>query len=292
MESSDDLPPEIAFSRGIPELFDELATVAGYVRPVAMTDWFFALQKYLLESTPASLAHLEHNSGSGPDWLARCRHGILSNVQEGLYSSLYHLTRVEQIESAMLAIAKRHAPNLAMRKGSGAGGGNSRALNAEYQAFAFAIRRTLEYLAVAAAAYFKTDCHSFRRLSAAVGSRGPENKSAALQAFFITHLQSISDVIPEDKHNDRSLRDRLAHWESVPAGSFSISRAPWGYDVALIGGGHDLPAFRPPPAKADNSPEGGMVTYTALGPLLRDQFERVERTIYGVLDALDIRVPR
>ena len=290
MESSNEQPSQM-FSRGLLELFKELEAIAGYAPPVVMTKWFFALQQHLFGPMPIALAHLKPNSDSAPDWLARCRHGILGDVQEGLYSSLYHLTRVEQIESGMLAIAKKHAPNLEMLPASGAGGGNSRALNAEYQAFAFAIRRTLDYLAVAAAAYFKTECHSIRKLSAAVNARAPQSTSIALRAFLSAQLPNISDVIPGDKHKDRSIRDRLAHWQSVSAGSFSISRAPWGYDVSLIGGGHDLPVFRPQPAGADRADVGGMVTYTALGPLLRSQFERVERVIYGALDALNIGSP-
>jgi len=153
-----------AWHTRLAEMFAEISAVAGFSPPRAMTDGFFALHKDLIETIPAGFAHLNPKSADAPDWLARVRHAILTSVQEGLYASLYHLIRTESIENAGLAIAERHAPSLGMPPSSGAGGGNSRALNCEYQAFAFAIRRTLEYLAVATAAFFKTECHSIRRL--------------------------------------------------------------------------------------------------------------------------------
>lgn len=272
------------------EMFAEISAVAGFSPPRAMTDGFFALHKDLIETIPVGLAHLNPKNADAPDWLARLRHAVLTSVQEGLYASQYHLTRVESIEDAVVEIAKRHAPSLDMPPGSGAGGGNSRALNCEYQAFAFAIRRTLEYLAVATAAFFKTECHSIRRLGGAINSREPADIRSRVQSALAEHLPLLRDILPDDKHSDRSLRDRLAHWESVPAGSFNVSKTSWGYDIGVAGGGHELPPFRPRPSEAANSSGQMVAASKTLGPVLREQYERVERAVFDVLGAIGIRV--
>lgn len=272
-------------------MFAEIGKIAGFTPPSEMTSGFESLQKELLESVPLALSHLSPSRENGPDWLARFRHAVLTSVQEGLYASLYHLTRAEQMETEILQTAVRHAPALAMPVGSAAGGGNSRALNFEYQAFAFATRRTLEYAGVATAAYFKAECHSIRHLASSVRGREPKEVSERLTLFLEETMPTFQDIIPEDKHNDRSLRDRLAHWESISAGSFGISRSVKGYDIGIVGGGYEFPPFRGLTGVGDATSNGDVISSAALGPALRDEFARVEVFVYGLLRILGLKTP-
>jgi hypothetical protein len=232
------IPPEFgAWHASVSAMFVEIGAVAGFSPPRAMSDGFFALHEVLIESIPSDFAHLIAKEAGDSDWLARFRYAVLTSVQEGLYASLYHLHRVEGMENEILAIAKRHAPTLGMPLGSGAGGGNTRARNCEYQAFAFATRRTLEYLGVAGAAFFKTDCHSIKKLHRAIEGREPHAKSGALQELLAERLGSISDLLPDDKHNSRfvarqigSLGERIrghVQRESEPPRLQHHSRRRW-----------------------------------------------------------------
>jgi hypothetical protein len=268
--------------RALP-MFAELGRVAGFVPPDSLTAEFERLHRNVVGENVPALAHLSNPRPGGPDWLARFRVAILDSLQEGLYAASYHLSRVESIETAMLHIAEAHlplfGPSLA---GSSIGGGNSRALNFEYQAFAFALRRTLEYLSVAIGAYFKAESHSFRDLAATIARADPREKVGQVQRVLAEHAELIQDILPTDKHNDRSLRDRLAHWEAVSAGVFNVIRGPTGYQIGIFGGGHNLTPSREAPDHTQT------VLYEALGPALRGEFERVRSLMWACIGALGL----
>lgn len=266
-------------------MFAELERVAGYEPPGSLSADFAKLHQQVVGKEVPALAHLSDPPPGRPDWLTRFRSAILDSLQEGLYAASYHLSLVERIETAMLRIAEAHLPSLGPSPVSSTiAGGNSRALNFEYQAFAFALRRTLEYLGVAIGAYFKRESHSFRDLAKTIDGADPLGKVERIQHVLAQHAEMIQDILPIDKHNDRSLRDRLAHWEAISAGVFNVSRGPWGYHIGLFGGGHDL---RMTPSRA--SPENSQaVLDEALGPALRGQFERVRSLIWSSIEALGL----
>jgi len=269
-------------------MFAELERVAGYVPPDDLSADFAKIQKEVFGEAPA-LTHLSNPRPGRPDWLTRFRSAILDSLQEGLYAASYHLSRVESIETAMLRIAETHLPSLGLSTVSSTiAGGNSRVLNFEYQAFAFALRRTLEYLGVAIGAYFKRESHSFRDVAKTIAGETPVEKVERVQRVLAQHAEMIQDILPMDKHNDRSLRDRLAHWEAVSAGVFNVSRGPWGYHIGIFGGGHELrmPRSRPGP---EHSPiTGQALAYEALGPALRGQFQRVRSLTWASIEALGL----
>lgn len=266
-----------------PRLFADLEKVAGYQAPKSLLDSFSSLQSMLFDEHTSSLNHLRHPRPGGPDWLQRYRSGMLDNVQEGIYACCYHLSRIEDIESAMLQIAKSYLSALGPTPtGSCVAGGNSRALNFEYQALAFSLRRTLEYVGVAVGAYFKSDCHSIRQLSKIVHGREPTDQANLVVECLSKQLPGLEDILPSDKQVHRSLRDRLAHWEAVKAGCFNISSSPRGFMVGLVGGGHDLDFC----FSSDQSVQADdQVLMSVLGPKLKDQFERVMSLVWMLVDA-------
>ncbi len=266
-------------------MFAELGRVAGYVPPDSLSADFAKLHREVVGNAVPALAHLSNPRPGGPDWLTRFRAAVLDSLQEGLYGASYHLSRVESIETAMLHIAEAHLPLLGPSlAGSSIAGGNSRALNFEYQAFAFAIRRTLEYLGVAIGAYFKRNSHSFRDLADTIAGADPPERVEQVQRVLAQHAELIQDILPTDKRNDRSLRDRLAHWEAVSAGVFNVSRGPSGYHIGIFGGGHNL-RMAPSRGAPDHSQA---VLYEALGPALRGEFERVRLLIWACIGALGL----
>ena len=93
-------------------MFAELERVAGYSPPEALTLAFSRLHKFLLETEPVCLVHLGHARASRVDWLKRFRSALLDSLQEGLYATSYHLSRLEEIESSMVRIAAAYVPQL------------------------------------------------------------------------------------------------------------------------------------------------------------------------------------
>ncbi len=70
---------------------------------------------------------------------------------------------------------------------------NTRRLTFEYHAFVFALRRSLDYLAVSVGAFFKT-IDLLREV-----------------------LPTLDDLLPADKQRRRAARDILAHWKALTA---------------------------------------------------------------------------
>lgn len=271
-------------------MFLELERVAGYSPPKELVLPFSRLHKVLLENEPRCLVHLRQSEPGRVDWIKRLRSAILNSLQEGLCATSYHLSKIEAMELDMLHIAETYVPKLGVSPTSSAmAGGNSRGLNFEYQAFAFALRRSLEYLGVAVAAYFKADCHSIRALLKSIEGAAPLERAQAIRVIYGHHTETLQDVIPKDKDVKRSLRDRLAHWEAVGAGCFNLSRTPFGYSIGIFGGGHDLKVTQQ--RNFIQNPESNNnldVRFESLGPVLRNQFERVNAFVWACMHGLGL----
>ena len=193
-----------------------------------------------LQTGPSSLAHLQPSEGKR-DWLAEMKERIFGSLREGLAITRYHLDRVGLIENRIEAIAKEHEAALLPSRNMVLSI-SSRPLVAEYQAFEFALRRSLEYLAGAVSAYFKTEGNRIRNLAATVGGREPASASAAVVARLENaNIESLIGV----RSGPKSVRDRVAHHESVSPGVINIGRkfdgSLW---VRLHGEAEDLnPSF-------------------------------------------------
>lgn len=272
--------PAERWEAAIPQLFSELNLIAGFNPPKAIRDRFTLLHTILFSESHPCLAHLEQSDANAPNWLHRFRSGLLDSVQEGVIACCYHLSRIESVESRMLELAESHLAAIGPLSTSRcAGGGNTRVLNFEYQALVFSLRRTLEYIGVAVAAYFKTDCHSIRRLQKCILNLEPRGRMAHISSTLSEQLPRLAEIIPPDKATKRSVRDRLAHWEAVGAGCFNVSNNVNGITIGLVGGGHELDI--PQHTKNQDS-----VRICVLGPVLRTQFENVNTLVWSLVNDL------
>ena len=128
--------------------FAALQHLAGFELPPDSRRRFLALHASLTAMPrPPLLARLTIEGGSRKDWLTPLTEAVLGHVQEGLAAYHYHLSNIELIEHEITALAQRSLAELQIPTPSAIGGGNTRRLNFEYQAFVFAARRTMEYLA-------------------------------------------------------------------------------------------------------------------------------------------------
>jgi hypothetical protein len=115
-----------------------------------------------------------------------------------------------------------------------------RPMNAEYQAFKFAVRRTFEYLAGAVAMFFKTDGTRIRKLATTINGREPADRVRPVQARLA--VANLETIIGTD--DEKSVRDLFAHYRSVDAGAINILVDAEGeIQIRVVGGGERLPAF-------------------------------------------------
>jgi hypothetical protein len=223
-----------------------------------------------LKTEPPSLNHLQLVDGKR-DWLGVMNEMIFGSLREGLATTRYHLDRVELLEGQITAIAKAHE-NALFGQGMTLGL-HSRPLVAEYQAFELALRRSLEYLAGGIAAYFKTEGNRIRTLHKTVAGRAPKTASFAIIARL--KASNIEELIGA-RSGPKSVRDRLAHHESVSPGVVNIGR---GFDgalwIRLHGEAEDLNAL------------GGEQTQT-LSRVLQARVKRVEAFAFCLFEDLGL----
>jgi hypothetical protein len=151
---------------------------------------------------------------------------------------------------------------------------HSRPLLAEYQALEFALRRTLEYLAGATSAYFKTDGQRFRTLALTISEKRPLAASRRVRERLAAG--DVEQLIGE-RAGAKSVRDRIAHHESVSPGVINIGRK---FDGALWVRLH---------GEAENLNSSFDVEYTeTLTEVLRRRIERVEDLAFGIFSDLGL----
>jgi hypothetical protein len=263
-----DPPPELLAAALLSVSAFDSVTKKG---SAAISDAKLDLIWEFVRTDPATLDHLRPIPGK-KDWLAAMKERIFGDFREGLATTRYHLDRVGTIEGEIVAIAKAHEAELFAQGNIGIGL-HSRPLVAEYQAFEMALRRSLEYLAAAVTAYFKTDGNRLRSLCQAIEGREPEVASvAATTRLKATNIEGLIG----SRSGSKSVRDRLAHHESVSPGVVNIGRkfdgALW---VRLHGEAEDLNQL--------DSEE----TQT-LSQVLTERAERAENVAFGLCNDLGL----
>lgn len=250
------------------EAFKDLAKPGSAAIPDEKLD---SIWQYL-QTEPRSLQHLEPKQGKR-DWGAQLRERIFGDFREGLAITRHHLDRIEQLEGEITAVAAKHEDALLGERNSTMSL-YSRPLLAEYQALEFALRRTLEYLAGAASAYFKTDGQRFRTLASTIAGRQPLEASRRVRERLAA--ADVEQLIGE-RSGAKSVRDRIAHHESVSPGVINIGRkfdgTLW---VRLHGEAEDL-----------NGSFDTQKTET-LTEVLRQRIERVEDLAFGIFSDLGL----
>jgi len=198
---------------------------------------------------------------------------LINAIENGLYASLYHLQSVEQMEMAIKDIAIaifREIPVPDNRTGS-IGGGDTRQLDYEYQAFHFALRRTLEYLAQLVAYTFGIKIGSFRELAKKVQNRDPTKLSLRVVDCHKVIMQDCTDLIGPRSNGRQTIRDQIAHYDSVDFGCLNVAWYGGSLKVFFSGGGHKT----------------GPDTKASLSAILGQDVKKVEGAIFEMLSAMD-----
>lgn len=198
------------------EAYAALREVVGDPLPSAQTVRLNEIVERWRDPVDPALTRLTAQGGSRRDWLAALRSGTQS-VRDGMTACHYHVARIEQIENEVIAFCER-------RDGLFPEGRDTSfripPLSAEYAALQFALRRTLDYTAVAVAAFFKTHGGSFRHLGRTVDGREPTDCSNAVKSRLDD--ADLSSVLGTEQGH--SVRDQLAHQQAVELAWFGVQR--------------------------------------------------------------------
>lgn len=221
----------------IQELLTNIKSIAGYKSPPEIEGIFKGFHNYITNPQPAYITRLRENPKLEP-WYHRHVNGILGNTQSALACVLYHRDNLLSIERAIFELdAIQKCKNIISERSTiGIGHGNSLKLDFEYQAYILAVRRCLEYMTYGLYSYFKNHTHSFRELSGALESFVKKGNPVAI-ALTETHQiwrPKFNSVVADERGN--SIRDRISHFEHIPAGTLNISSR----GLVLVGGGEDL----------------------------------------------------
>ena len=202
-------------------LLGMLKDIAGFELPKSTKKKFQSFHAHITAKPQLkSLAHLDSGDKQKRSWSSRFTNTVLCDVQEGIAACYYHLEMVNKIENEIINLSKEIVPILQFYPGS-LGGGNIRCLDFEYQAFAFAIRRTLDYFAKSVAEFFKSDAHQFSKLTKTIRDKSPECTRDRIIATLDQTHPTISDLLSL-REDQRSIRDKLAHWKAVGTGGFHL----------------------------------------------------------------------
>ena len=189
-----------------------IAAVAGHDLPSPLKEELDAASLAVGEpDSEAPIGHLAPREGK-PDWRGRLgrRRG---HALEGLAVAHYHYTRTLEIErdiTTMLRSLETPLPSSTM-------GFASRKLNAEYQAFVFALRRSMEYFAAAMGAFFKTDCRRIRDLEGAIVGREPLERSEKTIEIVLATLAGLPYLLT-DQAQQKDVRTRPSGSQRIRLG--------------------------------------------------------------------------
>jgi hypothetical protein len=153
-------------------------------------------------------------------WYLKLIYGI-EETQDTLTCAYYHRNNMLDIEGRVLKELSQYNFSDIIENDFFIGGGNTLKLDFEYQAFTLSIRRCLDYLARALAAFFQKDFHSFRKVSPKFGSFEPKEVAKMLIETHAEYAHRFSYVLSEGDR--KSIRDKISHYGYVPAGTLNIS---------------------------------------------------------------------
>jgi hypothetical protein len=215
--------------------FDEIEKVAGL--PLRDNrNAFDYFHKFISTEPVPMYINAWRNNASTDRWYRRHVNGILGDVQNGLACANYHKDNLVAVEAVVRQIVDQSGirPLLNHRV---VGGGNTLRLDAEYQAFVLAVRRTLDYFARALAAYFRNDLNSFRKLPEVLTNWKPRLVAEAIQSAHARHVGLFAYVLSDG--SKKSIRDLLSHYEYIGAGTINIAAD----GLYIAGGGENLDPF-------------------------------------------------
>jgi hypothetical protein len=138
-----------------------------------------------------------------------------------------------EIEAQILAELETHDYKVAL-KNCIVALPNTRKWDFEYQAFVLAVRRCLDYLTRALAAFFQNEYHSFRTFPKLLCQVKPRIVAERLAQVHESYVSRFAYVLSEGGR--KSTRDKISHYEYVPAGTVNLGSRGF----VLAGGGERL----------------------------------------------------
>ena len=204
---------------------------AGFHLSRAECEPFLLFHRYITEPEPQFITQWRADPEKGR-WYRLLVNG-LGHVQNSFACVRYHQERARAIEVAAHSCFEKAGVKDRLGN-STVGGGNTLALDFEYQAYVLAYRRCLDQFARALAAYFRNDHHSFRHLPRLLKKAKPAAVAEAISA--VIERRSVRFDFVLSAPGESSVRDRIAHYEFVPAGVMNISYRGF----VLMGGGEEL----------------------------------------------------
>jgi len=220
------------FSSEMQACLAQIQAIAGYEPSEEYKVPFGAFNQFISDPEPNFISKLRADP-KREHWYHALVGGILGNVQGSYNCALYHQDRVIYTEHTLMQALREHNIKELPQNGCVAIGGTP-VLDFEYQAYVLAFRRCLDQLACALAAFFKNKYSSFRTLSKFLERQKPTEIANKLIDVHAKHVDNFEFVLSEN--GVRSVRDRIAHYEFVQAGSFNVSVK----GVVLVGGGENL----------------------------------------------------
>jgi hypothetical protein len=252
--------------------------VAGFDMPINTKEKFRSLEisMHTSRSLPI-LKRLTPEGGSRRDWLTPFLNSR-EYVKEGMAASYYHYNNFMILEQKIISLGLEKLPNIQTPNGFHTGVHMSNKLDFEYQAFVFALRRTMEYLAISAAAFFKRESHSIRNLQTSIRAAEPKDINDRINAKLDKHLNKLSDIL--SGADDWSIRDKIAHLKTVNAW-MSINYTPDGTYVVEFSI-HDIGMDSRPKFELAKKLGDKKLGLNSISPILNNQITRVEDLIFDV----------
>ncbi|MCL4559313.1 MAG: hypothetical protein M1281_01705 [Chloroflexi bacterium] len=224
---------EVFINPDVQRCIHAIDQIVGYRLPESARRSFLSFHKFVTTDPPPVFIIQWRTNKKLEYWYHKHINGILGSTQNALACAYYHRDNLIEIEKQVLDELQNHNYKKALGN-STLGLGNTLRWDFEYQAFILAVRRCLDYLVRALAAFFKNDFHSYHRFSVFLKSQKPEIVAEKLCEVHSSYLAKFSFVTSEG--SNKSIRDRISHYEYVPVGTINLSSRGF----LLAGGGEEL----------------------------------------------------
>lgn len=236
----DDATPEhedvlrAIFSVETQAYFQVVREVTGFDMEPHLEKPFSEFLRFVSDPQHNCITLLRNNEKKGDYWYHQLVNGILGNVKQSFLCVLYHQSRLLGVEAELMRRLASLGDMPAILENSTIGMGGMYVLDFEYQAYVMAYRRCLDQLSTAISAFFKERISSFRSLPKKLARKRPQKVVEAIANTHNKYISTFEFVMSEG--GAPSIRDRIAHFEFVPAGTLNIRSD----GVVLVGGGEDL----------------------------------------------------
>lgn len=206
-------------------------------------------------------------------WKEMLLTGINSNTRTSLTITAYHATRIRELNNQVIDALDGFpiAFNEVMA------GGDTTVLDAEYQAFILAARRTLDQLTYAISGFFKNKFSSFRDFGVYLSKQKKlDIYSAPLLKIYNTHEIHFHNWLLS-RNEKQSIRDLLAHQKSISAGTLNVSSS------GIFFSGMDAPS---PEFEQQNISDVVLKLFQELSTCINDLIQQATKNLEHFLTTL------